>query len=348
MESKLVDLWLRNQVDPTHRVQVSVDPQSRDSRADWGDFVAEVGLRLPAEKELRRWRYSVEVKNRADIASVRRALSLSRPEGIAPLFTSGLITERIGAVLSQAGISWLDMAGNYYLTMGDAVFERVGQRGAGIPGREPRDMFAPKASRIVRLLLSFPSHVWRTTDLAEQAGLDAGYTSRVLQSLSKSGYVERNKSAWSLIHPSRLLEDWRHDYKFGRHDSRGFFSLTPRVEQRMHAIQEANGGSDARLAFTGAPAAGLWGVLAAVDQVVAYVESSQGREYLVGTLKLIEETGAPNVLLAVPEDEGVFIPTELREGLQVVGRPQIFLDLQTAPRGEALASDFEARLPWRS
>ena len=76
--------------------------------------------------------------------------------------------------------------------------------------------------------------------------------------------------------------------------------------------------------------------------------NARSHQRLVAESSLTPEDRAPNVLLVVPEDDGVFLPLETVGNLQVVSRPQVYLDLLASPRGESLGEDFLAHMPWRS
>jgi hypothetical protein len=208
-------------------------------------------------------------------------------------------------------------------------------------------VFAPKASRVVRFLLSFPRREWRTTDVAGELAIDPGYVSRMLTKLQAAGYVTKDK-AWHLARPQAMLDDWAHSYRFERHDIEAFFSLTPRVEARMNMVLESAKTHGGKVAFSGAAAAGLWGAPSAVDEVVAFVEDAATRVALVNALGVASEVDAPNLLLVVPDDLGVFMPVETRDALPLVCRPQVYLDVIRSVRGRSLAPHLLETMPWSS
>jgi hypothetical protein len=345
-EEQLETLWIEDTIDPTGRVHVR-DIRRIHPRERPGDLTATIQVRIPGESSPREERFVVELKRRSEPSTIRSFLEhLPRDLAHPLLMSAPRIGGRSGDLLAERRISWLDASGNYHLRMGDAVLERSGLARPDRSSRPQRLAFAPKGSRLVRLLLAYPERSWLTTEIAQTAGIDAGYASRTLSLLREAGYVSREKK-WRLMRADALLEDWSSSYRFDRHDSQTFFSLTPRVESRMEELVEAASLTDADVAFTGSSAAALWGSLTAGDDVVAYLRDAGSRADIVGHLGLAPEPEAPNLTLVVPEDRGVFVPLELRQDIPLVSRPQIYLDLLRRSRGQSLAPDFLERMPWR-
>jgi hypothetical protein len=68
--------------------------------------------------------------------------------------------------------------------------------------------FAPRASRVVRALLTEPSRAWRLSDVATLVDLNPGNVHRVLRTLQEDGHVERDGDRYVLVDPGSLLEAW--------------------------------------------------------------------------------------------------------------------------------------------
>ncbi|HEX3608684.1 MAG TPA: helix-turn-helix domain-containing protein [Solirubrobacterales bacterium] len=68
--------------------------------------------------------------------------------------------------------------------------------------------FAPKASRVVRCLLSEHERQWRLSDIAESIELNPGNVHRVLATLVDDSYVEREEDLYVVADPGSLLEAW--------------------------------------------------------------------------------------------------------------------------------------------
>jgi len=93
----------------------------------------------------------------------------------------------------QAGMSWLDFAGNARIT---APGLRIWIEGH--PNPEPRpaeaaNPFAPRAARLVRSLLLWPTHTWTQQLLCEYTGLDKGFVSKLVRSLVSQGFIEETR-----------------------------------------------------------------------------------------------------------------------------------------------------------
>jgi hypothetical protein len=347
-KDKLVALWIEDTIDPTGRVHVrdvrGIHPRPHGGP---GDLTATIQVQVPGESSPREERFVVELKSRSEPSTIRSFLERAPRDLTHPLLMSApRIGGRSGDLLAERRISWLDASGNYHLRMGDSVLERSGLAEPDRPSRPQRLAFAPKGSRLTRLLLAYPERSWLTTEIAQTAGIDAGYASRTLTLLREAGYVSREKK-WRLMRADALLEDWSSGYRFDRHDSQTYFSLTPRVESRMRELVDAASPKGTDIAFTGSSAAALWGALTAGDDVVAYVRDAESRADMVRDLGLAPESEAPNLTLVVPEDRGVFVPIEPRQDIPLVSRPQIYVDLVRSSRGPSLAPDFLEQMPWR-
>jgi hypothetical protein len=107
----------------------------------------------------------------------------------------------------QAGLSYLDLNGRGRVVAAGLVY---------VASPDPADRveklrsspFAPKASRVVRTLLSDPRNRWRLSDIAALSHLNPGNVHRVLAALVDRGTVERDEDAYLVADPGSLLEAW--------------------------------------------------------------------------------------------------------------------------------------------
>ena len=91
----------------------------------------------------------------------------------------------------EAKVCWLDLSGNAHFAPGLRVTIEGKPNQFKRPGR-PRSVFAPKSARIVRRLLIEPESTFSQRALAKAAGLDEGFTSRIVRQLEEQRLVARN------------------------------------------------------------------------------------------------------------------------------------------------------------
>lgn len=76
--------------------------------------------------------------------------------------------------------------------------------------------FAPRASRVVRALLSDPGRSWRLSDVAVLCDLNPGNVHRALAALVDRGMVERDQDAYVVAEPGSMLEAWADQHQVPR------------------------------------------------------------------------------------------------------------------------------------
>lgn len=155
---------------------------------------------------------------------VAAPLSVPYPSGLDRLLAAepdleGVLVERIPPGLAEAarqrGIAVLDLNGKGRIVAPGFVYVcPPAQREAGAPA-PPSDLlsprsspFAPKASRVVRILLADPKRPRRLSEIAREAGMNAGNVHRVLSSLHELTLVERHQDDYQVPDPGSLLEAW--------------------------------------------------------------------------------------------------------------------------------------------
>jgi hypothetical protein len=242
--------------------------------------------------------------------------------------------------LAQLGMGFLDLTGNIRLALtSPALF--IDARGADVdPDRKERpsrSLRGGKAGRVVRMLIDRkePPGV---RELAETAGVNAGYVSRVMALLDRQALIERKgRGRIVSVDWPRLLERWAQDAPLmsrGKQticlDPRGISATTSRLAE-----------SGLRYAVTGSLAVSGIAPVAAARLLVVYVDSANEA---VPALDLrITERGA-NVMLIEPGDDGVYEGSSLKDRLRVVAVSQAAADLLTSPgRGPAEA---DALISW--
>src|ERR1700679_3828180 len=117
------------------------------------------------------WLLVGEVKHLSQPRHVREAaynlrhhlLALPHRKAHGALVAPYLSEESI-AILRSESLGYLDFAGNCFLSFGSVFIERRGAPNPAMRRRGLREIFAPKASRVLRILLQDPDRPWRVID----------------------------------------------------------------------------------------------------------------------------------------------------------------------------------------
>ena len=94
------------------------------------------------------------------------------------IFVAPYVSETSAAILQGHGHGYLDLAGNGQLAVRGIYVERKGHSNPFSERSELRSLFAPKASRILRVLLRHPYKPWRMTALAKEADVSYGLVAK--------------------------------------------------------------------------------------------------------------------------------------------------------------------------
>jgi Holliday junction resolvase len=249
-------------------------------------------------------------------------------------------------ICDEARVCWLDLSGNAHL---------FGPKGLRIqiegkpnlfkrPGR-PRTVFAPKSARIARWLLMKPEYAFSQRELAKLAGLDEGFTSRIVRQLEQLQLVKReSKGSLKLTEFDGMLDAWREAYDFSKHHIiRGHIAARS-SDEILRRLARRFGEKRLEHALTGLAAAWALNQFAGFRLVVCYLGQIPSAE-TKQAIGFHEEERGENVWLVVPNDEGVFHGAARHNGVRCVHPVQVYLDLKSHPEraGEA-AEQLRAKL----
>ena len=125
-----------------------------------------------------------------------------------------VVSPRIQQLCEEHAVNYLDGAGNCRITAPGLYIER---RGLGKVRREkpPVDLFATKASRIIRAMLSDPAHGWQVQQFArwESLGVSLGLASKVEHALVEQGFATERERLLYVRNPDDLLRAWVEHYR---------------------------------------------------------------------------------------------------------------------------------------
>ncbi len=200
-----------------------------------------------------------------------------------------------------------------------------------------QNVFSPKATRIVRILLISPEKEWSILNLSEEAGTAYGHTYRLVKTLLKMGLCRRTETnRVKAANPGELLSRWAaiHDFSL-LNDIKAYYSMEGELDVLLKKLSSANEDSS-KYALTLHVGASL--IAPYVRPASLHIYVGGGEESLAERLDLQPTELGGNVFLVQPYDEGVFYGVQRVREVQVVSNVQLYVDLHNYPaRGREAA-----------
>jgi hypothetical protein len=200
-----------------------------------------------------------------------------------------------------------------------------------------QNIFSPKATRIVRILLISPEKEWSILNLSEEARTAYGHTYRLVKTLLKMGLCRKTETnRVEVVNPRELLSRWAaiHDFNF-LNNVKAYYSMEGDLDSLLRKFSSANE-HNLNYALTLHVGASLIAPYVRPASLHIYVE--YGGERLVKRLDLQPTELGGNVFLVQPYDEGVFYGVQKVRDVYVVSNVQLYIDLYNYPaRGREAA-----------
>src|SRR5213594_3629521 len=128
-------------------------------------------------------------------ASVTRLDEIRRElPGAYPVAAAVYIGPQSARILKSHNLGYVDLSGNCSLAFENVLIEKDGKRNVRPSTRPLRSLFAPRATRVVRVLLEDPGRAWRLEELAKAAGVSLGHSHNVVKRLDDLRWAERDGS----------------------------------------------------------------------------------------------------------------------------------------------------------
>lgn len=255
------------------------------------------------------------------LSEVRRELPRAYP-----VATAIYIGPQGAAILRRANLGYLDLSGNCCLVFENVLIEKEGKRNLRPSTRPLKSLFAPRATRVVRVLLAEWQHAWRLEELARAAQVSLGHAHNVVKRLEDLAWVDRDEhQRIRLSKPADLLEAWCDSYTYLDNEIATYFSAE-RITRRL--IAEIVRGAESegrRYAFTMHAGASLVAAHIRMPAIHCYLEGDPAP--IAAALGLRPAEGDGNVHLLSPYDQGVFYGLLEKGGFKVVSLPQLYADL---------------------
>ena len=233
-------------------------------------------------------------------------------------------------------LNWIDLSGNAHLRNEQLHIWVQGRPNAFAKRGRPSSAFAPKSSRVARVLLLNPARWWRQKELSEHTDLDAGRVSRVVGRLAADALLERDGPLLRPRDPDLLLDAWADEYRFDRHDVVAGHVTGAGLELARDASGRL-GQAGIDHAFTGLAAAYALDRFARFRLVGIYVGAVAG--IAADALEPRRNGRGANVQVIGPDDRGVLDGRGMIDNVPCVAPVQVYRDLLNLPERAAEAAE---------
>ncbi len=199
------------------------------------------------------------------------------------------------------------------------------------------NIFADKATCILRKMLSNPEKKWVTRDFTGDNGVSLGMAQGALETMAKKGYVERIKrgpNSYALLtNKDELISDWVAEYRFELNEVDTYYSPDKNILLKLKDYLK-----DKQYALTLHSGANLTTSFVVTDQIDLYFGPENWKKDILELrqqLDLKELVRGGNIHIIRPVyKKSVFYGARTIRGYKVVSDLQLYLDLYNfKPRG---------------
>jgi transcriptional regulator with AbiEi antitoxin domain of type IV toxin-antitoxin system len=268
---------------------------------------------------------------------IRKVSLLPEDSKIYWVFVAPFISEKTGEMLRGAGIGFIDLVGNCFISFGGLHIKKEGKKNPYLGRSHFNSLFQKKASRVLRVLLSYTERYWKIMPLAKEAQVSVGHVYNVKEELLNREWAAVDARGIKLNKPENLLQEWCNNYQFESTKLLSFYSLL-KTAQLEKQIEEVCRDLKVRYAFSGFTGAARLAPFVRYHRIHCYVENSIAE--LAKSLDLKSITSGENIILMKPSDDGVFYNTQCIEGAHIVSPIQLYLDLKALSDRGKEAADF--------
>lgn len=204
-----------------------------------------------------------------------------------------------------------------------------------------KNIFADKASLVLRKMLKDPRRKWVVRDFTGPGGISLGMSQEVLKTMEKKGYIERVKkgpnSYATLTNKEKLISDWLEEYGFDQNVIDTYYSANKNILNKFKKALKEN-----QYALTLHTGANLITSFVRTEEIFIYMNLKDWKKDILDIrqkLDLKELVRGGNIHLIHPfYKNSVFFNTQKIKGYTVVSNLQLYLDLYNfQPRGREQA-----------
>ena len=288
------------------------------------------------------YRFFVEFKSNGQPKYAYDAVkSLSFTRRLIPgsygVFCAPFISDESARICKDAGIGYLDLAGNCFIKFPGVYINISGRKNVFSERRVLKSLFSRKSSRVIRVLLSDPNKSWKVEELQKKAQVSLGLVSKVTKKLIDQNWVKKD-AGFRLTEPESLLREWSKNYAISKQSMHYFYYMREISEFEM-ALKNTCFMKGIKYALTLFSGASVIAPYVRYDGVFAYVDTGITDSFIF-ELALKPVFSGANVVLINPTDEFIFydekeiynnqlyLPGSLPDH-KVVSPIQLFLDLKS-------------------
>ncbi|MBU4047471.1 hypothetical protein KKB01_03205 [bacterium] len=204
-----------------------------------------------------------------------------------------------------------------------------------------KNIFADKASLVLRKMLKDPERRWVVRDFTGPVGVSLGMSQEILEAMVKKGYVERIKKGRNsytiLTNKDQLISDWLRKYYFDLNILDTYYSTDKNILKKIKRLLKKD-----QYALSLHTGANLITSFARTEDIFIYINAKNWKKDILDIrqkLDLKELVRGGNIHLIQPfYKNSVFFNTQIIKGYTVVSNLQLYLDLYNfQPRGREQA-----------
>lgn len=211
-----------------------------------------------------------------------------------------------------------------------------------------KNIFADKATLILRKMLQEPERKWVVRDFNGPKGVSLGLAQQVLEIMAQKGFAQRIKkgpdSHTLLTYPDQLIKEWAQFYNFELNTVKTYYTHDKDILKKMKLALK-----NRPYALTLHSGANLLTSYVKTDHVYVYLNTEKWDKDILAIrqqLDLKELVSGGNVHFIQPYyKKSIFANSQEIEGYSVVSNLQLFLDLyHFQPRGREQAEFLKEKL----
>jgi hypothetical protein len=264
-------------------------------------------------------------------------------ETVVPVLAAPHISPRMAELCEEHGWSWFDLAGNCRLVVpGSLYVERTGLAPVHERPKPKANLGTAASAQVLRTLLAPENagNVWTQTVLQKtcEPGVSMGLVNKVVSYLRDEAWLATLEGGGFQVRDALgLLEAWDKVYRFDRHRRIGYFTLLKdgELQHRLGALNN----SDGKAAYAAFSAANFQAPSVRQNKTWLYVNDAALDDFVqMAEAKRVDS--GENLVVLVPEDDGVFYGLEFSQGwgLARANPVQTWLDLRSSGgRGQEAA-----------
>lgn len=238
------------------------------------------------------------------------------------------ISSESSSICRENGIGYIDLAGNCFFNINNLglFVEKKGFENKKTERRSLRSIFSPKASRILRAMLSNPKKGWKMQELSDEADVSLGLASKVKERLLDMEYAREEKWGVFIAKPEELLEKWVEYYSFRKNKIYDYFTIED-IKDTELSLSKYCGEKQISYALTLFSGIALVAPYARYTRGFIYIGDKGKIQEVTDFLKLKKVDSGANFTILEPYDEGVFYGAREINGVTVASDIQLYLDL---------------------